>query len=150
MKLSELFPDMPSIVLNGKQYELIYNTRAMLQLEKDYPDQIIDDKEINSADRILKILNSMFTGMKTTDLVNFLHAGLLHTKAFSKESLIDAMSTHYFNIYIENIFTAYTLSKSTPEQKEKMEVMAAANGSKKKMDQEITVESTHITALNAD
>ena len=88
--------------------------------------------------------------MKTIDLVNLLYAGVAHTKTFTKDSLIDAMQPNDFPVYINHIITAYQLSKATSEQLEKMEVMAQANKSKKKMDQEITEVNTPTTELNAD
>ncbi|EIW20711.1 MULTISPECIES: hypothetical protein [Pelosinus] len=136
MKLTELFPDMPKVILNGKEYEVIFNTRSMRQLEFDYPDKIQDGKEITSPELILNALNSAFGMMKTTDLINLLHAGLIHTNQFNKETLVDAMQPCFFPVYMDHIILAYQLSKSTPEQLEKMEVMSAVNGSKKKMDQE--------------
>ena len=150
MKLTELFPDLPSVVLNAVEYEVKYATRATLQLEKDYPDQTIEDKEITSQERILTALNSGFTKMKTIDLVNLLYAGLTHTKTFSKETLIDSMQPRDFQLYINHIITAYQLSKSTPEQLEKMEIMAQQNKSKKKAEQEITEANTPTTESNAE
>ncbi len=137
MKLTELFPDMPKVILNDKEYEVIFNTRSMRQLEYDYPDKMQDGKEITSPELILNALNSAFGMMKTTDLINLLHAGLIHTNQFNKETLVDAMQPCYFPVYMDHIILAYQLSKSTPEQLEKMEVMSAVNGSKKKMEEEI-------------
>jgi len=146
LNLSTLFPDLPKITLNGTEQELKFTTRSLLQLEKDYPDQTIDGKEKTSQELILNALNSGFSMMKTTDLVNLLYAGLIHNKSFdNKESLIDAMETHAFPVYIDHILTAYQLSKSTPEQIEKMEVMAQANGSKKKTKKETLQENTPTT-----
>lgn len=150
MKLTELFPDMPKVILNGKEYEIIFNTRSMLQLEVDYPDKIHEGKEITSPELILNALNSAFSMMKTTDLINLLHAGLIHTKEFNKEMLADAIQPCYFPVYMDHIVLAYQLSKSTPEQIEKMEVMSAASGSKKKIVQEIMPENTPTTELNVD
>jgi len=150
MKITELFPELPAVMLNSKEYELKFATRAILQLEIEYPDQAIEGGIITSQERILNALNSGFTRMKTADLVNLLHAGLAHTKAFNKETLIDAMQPYDFPLYINHIITAYQLSKSTPEQLEKMEVMAQANKSKKKMEKGTTVPNTPTTVLNVD
>lgn len=150
MRLDDLFPEMPQLILNGIKQEVKFTTRSLLQLERDYPDQTIDSKEITSQERIIAALNSGFTMMKTTDLVNLLYAGLINNGTFNKETLIDAMQLCDFPIYIDHIITAYQLSKSTPEQLEKMEVMAAANKSKKKMDQEIMQASTPTIGSSAD
>ena len=150
MKITELFPELPKIILNSTEHELKYSTRAMLQLEIDYPDQTIEDKEITSQERIMTALNSGFTKMKTTDLVNLLYAGLIHTGSFKKETLIDAMQPYDFPTYIDHILTAYQLSKSTPEQLEKMEVMATTSKSKKKAEVEITEANTPIIESSVD
>jgi len=136
MTLDELFPEMPILTLNGTKQELKFTTRSLLQLEKDYPDQTVNGKEISSQERIITALNSGFSMMKTTDLVNLLYAGLINNGTFNEETLVDAMQVCDFPVYIDHIITAYQLSKSTPEQLEKMEVMAAANKSKKKMEVE--------------
>lgn len=139
MKLTELFPELPILKLGGKEYELKHTTRSMIQLERDYPDITVDGKEKLTQERIITAINSIFTGMKHTDAANFLYAQLLHTNEFNnKEKLIDVMETNQFNTYIDNIFCAYKLSTLTPEQIEKMEVMAKINGAKKKPEVEIT------------
>ena len=149
MKLTDLFPNLPKIILNNTEYELKYATRAMLQLEIDYPSQVVGDQEITSQERILTVLNSAFTQMKTIDLVNLLYAGLIHTGSFKKETLVDAMQPYDFNTYMGHIVSAWRLCKATPEQLEKMEVMAAASKSKKKADQEITAVSMPTIESNA-
>ena len=100
MKITELFPELPAVILNGVEYDLKFSTRAMLQLEIDYPDQVVADVVATSQERIMTALNSGFTRMKTVDLVNLLYAGLVHTKSFKKETLIDAMAMHDFPTYI--------------------------------------------------
>jgi len=150
MDLVTLFPEMPQLTLNGIKQEVKFTTRSLLQLERDYPDQTIDGKEITSQERIMTALNSGFTMMKTHDLVNLLYAGLINNGTFNKETLVDAMQVCDFPIYIEHIITAYQLSKSTPEQLEKMEVMAAANKSKKKMEVETMQENMPIIESKLD
>lgn len=151
MKLSDLFPSLPKLILGGKECELKFTTRSMLQLEKDYPEKIVKDKIVTTEEQIITALNSGFTGMKPTDIVNLLYAGLIHTKSFAdKEILVDAMEPCYFPDYIHNILMAFRLSKMTPEQQEKLEVMNQTSKSKKKEPaQETTPESTPSIDLNA-
>lgn len=131
MKLAELFPDLIKIKIQGKEYELKYGTRALLQMEKDYPDRKEREKLItmsfaDDSDRPQIVIGS------TTDLINLLHAGLLHTKAFSdKEVLTDAIEPRDFNDYVNAVFAAFMQARATPEQLEKLQVMAEANGAKK-------------------
>ncbi len=156
MKLTELFPELEIITLNGKEYEVKYTTWSMVQLERDYPDQIINNKETSSPERIMKALNSGFTQMKTTDLIDLLYAGICHEyeekkpPIMTKEQLINAMQPCFFPTYIDHILTAYQLSKNTPEQLEKMEVMVATNGSKKKTENEILQENMPTIEQSAD
>lgn len=152
MTLFELFPDMPKITFNKIEYELKFDMRSMIQFYIDYPEKIVDEKEITTEDQLCDILNIAYEKMKMNpvDLVNFLHAGLKYTKSFNKESLMDAMMPCFYYDYIHNILLAWQLSKSTPEQLEKMEVMAQANKSKKKAEVEITPANTPITESNVD
>lgn len=141
MKLSELFPELVKIQIQGKEYEVKFGTRAVLQLERDYPDPA----------QMLKALQSTVTGMKAADLINFLFAGLLHTKAFpDKEILIDAIEPQDLSAYAEAIVAAYMQSKATPEQLEKLEVMAEVSEVKKKPGSETTPPNGPSTALNVD
>lgn len=152
MKLTELFPDVPQLTLEGKDYELKYAMRAILQLAKDYPEKMVNDKKITTNEQIVDVLNSGITGMKPEDMVNMLYAGLIYTKAFkTKDELIDVMEPCYFSDYISNILLAYRVSQMTPEQREKMEVMAATSKSKKKEPVSATTDgSTHSTGSNAE
>jgi len=125
MKLSELFPAMPKVTISGIEYEIKFNTRAVLQLEKDYPNQ----------EELANVMKSVISGIKVSDLINVLFAGLLHTKGFKdKDSLIDAIEPINFNSYADAILSAYMLSSVSPEQLEKLEVLSA--DSKKKAEPE--------------
>lgn len=125
MKLSELFPAMPKVTISDVEYEIKLNTRAVLQLEKDYPNQ----------EELTNVMKSVFSGIKVSDLINVLFAGLLHTKGFKdKDSLIDAIEPINFNSYADAILSAYILSSVSQEQLEKLEVLSAE--SKKKEEPE--------------
>ena len=141
MKLTELFPKIVKIKIQGQEYEVKFGTRAILQLERDYPE----------LEQLAKAFQAAFTGMKAKDLINFLIAGLIHTKEFAdKEVLIDAIEPKDFPKYADAIVSAYMQAKSTPEQLEKLQVMAEANGSKKNAVKETTPENGPSTESSAD
>jgi hypothetical protein len=125
MKLSELFPDMPKVVIDGVEYEVKFGTRAVLQVENDYP----------TPDEVKNVLQTLLTGVKASDLINLLFAGLLNTKAFKdKDSLIDAIEPKDFTAYADAILAAYTQSVVNQEQLDKLEVLSL--NAKKKADPE--------------
>lgn len=131
MKLSELFPDMPKVIIGGAEYEVKFGTRSIIQLENDYPE----------PDELSSILKNVLTGIKAVDLINVLFAGLLNTKAFKeKEALIDAVEPRDFTDYADAILAAYMRSSVSPEQIEKLEVLAA--DAKKKAEIGTSQEST--------
>lgn len=131
MKLTELFPEMPTVTIGDIKYEVKFNTRAILQLEKDYP---------NPGD-LGEVLKTITTGMKVSDLVNVLFAGLLHTKVFKdKDAVIDVIEPREFNNYADAILAAYMRSSMSAEQLEKLEVLS--QGSKKKAEPETSLENT--------
>lgn len=154
MKLSELFPKGAKVTIQGQEYELRFNTRAILQLEYDYPDKELSDgekeKTITSQRQISDVIaKALGGGMRTADLVNLLYADLLHTKAFpNKDSIIDAIEPCDFAQYADAIFYSYMQAQRTPEQIEKLEIMSAA--SKKKPADETTAASGHSIELSAD
>ena len=150
MKLSELFPVEPKINLGGKDYELIYNTRAVLQLERDYPDITDGDRVIESSPhRIAVITGSLLTSVKATDIINLVYAMLLHTKEFpNKDVLIDLLDVGSFDDYCSAAFVAIVNAKITDEQREKLEVLAAQ--AKKKATKEILEQNTLSTGASAD
>lgn len=122
MKLSELFPELVKVKIQGIEYELKFGTRAVIQLERDYQE----------PDKLADAFQSTFAGMKAVDLINFLYAGLLQTKVFTdKEMIIEAIEPKDFAAYSDAIVSAYIRSRATPEQLEKLEVMNEANGTKK-------------------
>lgn len=144
MNLSELFPQGAKVQIQGKEYELKFSTRTLLQLEKDYPekDEVTTQEQI--ADLVKKALSTK--GLKASDLVNLLFAVLLHTKDFSsKEVLIDAIEPKDFSDYVDAIIIAYMQSKPTSEQLEKLEVMSQTGDTKKKTESETTELNTHST-----
>lgn len=150
MKLSELFPQGPKVIIQGKEYELKFSTRAVLQFEMDYPDTVIDDKKVTTQQQTAKVLGSVLSGIKAADLIDVLYASLLHTKAFKdKDSLIDAMDPKDFGSYADAVFNAYFLSNATPEQLEKLEVMSQTNGAKKNEDSAIMPKSGPSIVSNA-
>ena len=149
MKLTELFPVDSKITLGGKEYELIYNTRAVLQLERDYPDIKDGDKVIEAPQRINKITASMLTGVSATDLINVLFALLLSSKAFlNKDALVDLLEISKFDEYCSAAWVAIVNARITDEQREKLEVLAAQ--AKKKALGEIMGQSTASTDASAD
>lgn len=126
-----MFPEMPKVKIGGKEYELKFNTRSVIQLEKDYP----------NPDEIRNILKNILTGIKAIDLINLLFAGLLNTKSFKdKEVLIDIIEPRDFNDYADAILAAYMRSCVSPEQIEKLEVLAV--GAKKKAEAETSPVNT--------
>ena len=132
MKLSELFPEMVKITIAGREHKLKFGTRATLQLETDYPDEkeragLIVAEAVDGEGRPMMRIRS------TNDLVNMLFAGLLHEKSFaSKDELIDAIEPVDFGDYINAIFAALMMARATPEQLEKLQVMAESGSAKKK------------------
>lgn len=156
MKLSELFPRRAKIEIQGKEYELRFNTRAILQLERDYPDKKVaadgEEREISSALQVAEIVGAALHGkMKTSDMVNLLYAELLHTKVFpSKETLIDAIEPKDFSRYVDGIVYAHITAQLAREQVEKLEVLAEANGAKKNEANEILPGNGLSTGLNAN
>lgn len=146
MKLTELFPQGRKVEIQGKEYELVFSTRAVLQLERDYPDKTIEGKEITTDNQIAALIKRSMSkqGIKASDLVNFLYACLLNTKSFSdKEKLIDVIEPLHFTSYADAIVYAYLQKQLTPEQIEKLEVMAQSGDSKKKPESGILEQSTH-------
>jgi len=147
MKLSELFPVEPKITIEGKEYELVYNTRAVLRLERDYPDITVDGKTIETPTRVNKVIESMLTGVKAADLINVLHAML--AKEFpSKEDFIDMLDLKRFDDYCSAAFVAITNARLTEEQIDKLEVLAAQ--AKKKAQAAIMEQNTASTDASAD
>ncbi len=143
MKLSELFPRKATITIQGQEYEVKINTRASLQLEYDYPDKVVDGKEVTSQAQIQKVFASALSNMKTVDLVNVLFAGLLHTKAFrTKDNLVDAMDIAEHATYIDAIINACVNASPLPEQLEKLDIMAATSKVKKNELSETTAQNT--------
>ena len=147
MKISELFPVEPKITLGGKEYELTYNTRAYLQLERDYPDITVDGKTIETPHRINKVIASMLTGVKASDLINVLHA-MLVTEIPNKETLIDLLDLKNFDDYCSAAFVAVANARMTEEQTEKLEVLAAQ--AKKKAQDAIMERNIASTDASAD
>jgi hypothetical protein len=152
MKLTELFPEAVKVKILDKEYSVVFGTRALIQLERDYPDEkkragllrILPDKKEENPQMQLKIGG-------TVDLVNLLYAGLLHTKAFpDKDLLIDAIEPRDYPDYINAIFSAFINSQATPEQLEKMEVLAESSKSKKNEEPAITVQSMPSIDQSAD
>lgn len=133
MKLTELFPELIKINIQDKQYELKFNTRAILQMEQDYPDAKEREKLI-LMDGTDKKGNPLIEIRSTSDLINLLYAGLLHTKAFTdKDTLTDAIEPVHFGAYTNAVFAAFMQARLTPEQMEKLEVMSEANPKKNKV-----------------
>ena len=140
MRLSELFPKKALITLQGNEYEVKITTRAALQLEHDY----------DSQEKIQQVFASALSNMKTSDLVNVLYAGLLHTKAFhTKEYLLDVMDVKDHSTYIDAIINACVNAAPLAEQLEKMEVIAATSKVKKNEPSEITGRNTPFIARSA-
>ncbi|MBU2703688.1 hypothetical protein Ga0466249_004836 [Sporomusaceae bacterium BoRhaA] len=136
MKLSELFPEAVKVKIQGIQYGIKFGTRALIQMEQDYPDEKERVSLLKAGAPKKKgkedAPQMMIKIRSTADMVNMLYAGLLHTKAFpDKDDLIDAIEPHDYPDYINAIFSASVQSKATPEQLEKMQVMSEVNGSKK-------------------
>lgn len=150
MKLSELFPKNAIITLQGQEYEVKINTRATLQLEHDYPDKVVEGKEVSSQTQLQRVFASALSNMKSIDMVNVLFAGLLHTKAFkTKDELIDAMEIHDHELYTGAIISACVNSTLTPEQLEKLEVMQVTSKAKKNELSETTEQNTPSTVQSA-
>lgn len=128
MKLSELFEQMPKVVIDGKEYELVFGTRAKIQTKLDY---VTDE-------RIQAVIYSMFNGIAIDDLLNMLYACLLNSKAFnSKEELLDKIdlaTPEDLRIYADSVMGAWTKASLTKEQIEKIEVLNAQSQSKKKIE----------------
>ena len=156
MKLSELFPVEPKITLGGKDYDLIYSTRSIIALEREYPDVKEGDKTIETPQRIAKIANSMLTGVKAADLINILFVmlqeegpdGKMRFIFPDKDSLIDLLEPSHFEDYCSAAFVAMMNARITDEQREKLEVLASQ--AKKKVTAEIMAQSIPSTVANAD
>lgn len=136
MKLSELFPEAVKVKIQGVEYAVKFGTRALIQMEQDYPDEKERASLLKAGAPKKKgkedVPQMMIEIRSTADMVNLLYAGLLHTKAFpDKDILMDAIEPRDYPGYINAIFSAFVQSKATPEQLEKMQVMAEVNGSKK-------------------
>lgn len=139
MKLTELFPKGAVITIDGKDYELEYSTRSVLQLENDYPEQTVkEDKTDNSRyistdEQVRKMMGKLLAGrLPKVDFIRLLFALLANTKAFKKqEDLIDLVKPLDFPVYGDAMVYAFTKGINTPEQFEKLEVMAEASESKK-------------------
>lgn len=145
MKLTELFPELIKIKIQNKEYELKFNTRAVLQMEKDYPD-VKDREALISMAGVDKKKQPIIAIKDTQALIDLLYAGLLHTKAFAdKDTLTDAIEPRDFGDYTNAVFAAFMQAKLTPEQMEKLEVMDQVNPSKKNIAGETTPASTHST-----
>ena len=147
MKLSELFPVEPKITLAGKDYALIYNTRAVLRLEREYPDITVEGKTVETPQRINKVIESMLTGVKASDLINVMHA-MLATEIPSKDDLIDILDLKKFDEYCSAAFVAITNARLTEEQIEKLEVLASQ--AKKKAQDAIIAQNTASIDASAD
>jgi hypothetical protein len=138
MKLLEIFPDMPVLEINGKSYTLEYTMQSERELEKDY----------GSYEACLEVIKTAMDKMNTTDLINFLYAGLLHTDLFdvftinkthglkqinrelAKEFLSKQLRRPMRSLYILTVSQAFLNTMLTPEQLEMMEVMAAQSQKK--------------------
>ena len=131
MKLTELFPQLIKIKIQENEYPLKFGTRAVIQMEHDYP----DEKERASLLKIQQVDKDAQPVVKvrsTEDLVNLLYAALLHTRAFpDKDSVIDTIEPPDYGDYINAIFAAFMQARATPEQLEKLQVMTELSDSKK-------------------
>ena len=122
MDLRELLPKIPKVKIDDKEYELVYSTRAMLLLEDYYP----------TPQALAAVIQTIESGMKTSDIINFLQAGLLGAGLnIDKEVLIDKLSPRYFNDYAEAIFKGFLNSRCTEEQLEKLYVASLQSDKKK-------------------
>lgn len=139
MNLLQIFPDAPVLAFGDKEYSLEYSIRSELELERDY----------GSYDKYTGIIENALDKMETSDIVNFLQAGLLHTDLLNefmdksrhpwrwkdrdaaKSFLISQIRRADRQLYILAIAQAFVNSMLTPDQAEMLDIMAA--GKKKEL-----------------
>ena len=129
MKLSELMGKPQIVKIDNKDYEIKYNTRALLELE-EYP--------VGNPILMLQIFANP-TGMTVRQIINFLYAGLIGggNKEITRDYLIDNILPTEYSIYLPCIVDAYASSTLTKEQMDQLEVLAetAMDRTKKKFDE---------------
>lgn len=115
MKLSELYPEVSSIEIDGEEIPLRYNMRAMIELEKIY----------GSWANVEMMVRSAVERFSADDLVNMIHACLIGAgKKYRRADVDDLVAgsdrMQLTLLAIDNYYQA----APTGEQIEKLEIMA--------------------------
>lgn len=140
MKVSELFPNRPTIEFNGKEYTLEYTALSEYVLTDEYGSYA--DYSQKSAEMAIALLQLRLDTVSPKDIVKFLVAGLLHTDLLdqfidkskypwqvnaeaAKGYIATLVYRRYAAAYISAITQAFSNSMISKEMQEKLEIIAA-------------------------
>ncbi|MCM0760665.1 hypothetical protein M7775_19120 [Sporomusa sphaeroides DSM 2875] len=160
MKLSELFPERPTILFGDEEYTMEYTAFSEMLLENEYGSY--ENYRAKVTEMTQSLMDLRIDSLHQTDIINFLLAGLVHTNFLTQfinkdkypwkvnvEAAKGFLSTvvyrREFTAYAACIVHAFCNSMISKEQQELLEILAAQT--EKKTQQETEPNGTESTPI---